>query len=1102
MSQPSDPIEEASRLIALYRTNLLDSAPEERFDRITRLAAQVFSVKICLVSLVDKDRQWFKSKVGLEAQETTLDFSFCSHAIKEPDIFVVKDASKDERFSASPLVTMDPQVRFYAGAPLRDIEREVLGTLCLIDSSPRELFEEQKQVLRGFADMVESEIIRANEAKIEHRLTSNLSRISSILSTLPDMVFVIDRELRFLLCNDHSDLPVSRRQLLGRTIAEALPDSLASELITNVNRAFNASIQITAQSHTISDSGRTFEVRCKKIDEKEVLVILRDTTEQTNVTAENERLSEVAKQTTNGVVITDRHGCTVWVNNAFSDITGYSAAEIIGKKPGDVLQGPDTDPHTVAVIRDALIKCESVDIDIVNYSKSGATYWVRISSNPMWDSDGSLKGYIAIQTNITKEKRDEEYIRRSDDLLRDVIDANTIGTWQFNIQTDQLHINDKWAALIGYELHELEPTDRTTWEQLTHPDDLVYCLDQLGKHTDGLASVYEANMRMKHKNGDWVWINTRGQIATWTSDGKPQWLRGTHFDVSAQKNAETTLEQTSTQMRAIVEHMLDGVISIDGEGAILTFNHAAEQIFGYHRDDVIGKNISLLLSSSHQAGDDEYPVDYLMSTGKNNSNETGHVRELGGVHCNGNVFPMELGVVEIREEDDTRFIGIVRDITDRKQREQEINRLAFYDELTGLPNRRLLIDRLQQVLENCDRYNHFGALLFLDLDKFKDLNDSAGHTTGDLLLSRVGQKLTHSIRQTDTVARLGGDEFLILIDSLSADEGEAAIQAEEVAKKIFTELSLSIDLNGLSYNCSVSIGITLFNDNSQQPVDLLKRADMAMYESKAAGRKSISFYDPQMQVVVDRRIEIEQDLHEALSEEQFELFYQKQVDHDGKMIGAEVLLRWNHPENGRVSPAEFIPAAEETGLIVPIGAWVLREACRTLARWSTDPEKAKLVLAVNISVVQFGKQDIVKTILDALEITGANPHNLKLEITESLLASNIPDIQSKMRELQQQGVSFSIDDFGTGYSSLSYLKKLPIDQLKIDQGFVRDIITDPNDRAIAQSVITLADSMSLNVIAEGVETDAQKKMLFEMGCNTYQGYLFGKPCDFDGLVFD
>ncbi|WP_152206497.1 bifunctional diguanylate cyclase/phosphodiesterase [Marinobacter changyiensis] len=1101
MNQPSDPIDEASRLIALYRTNLLDSEPEERFDRITRLAAQVFSVKICLVSLVDKDRQWFKSKVGLEAQETTRELSFCSHAIQERDIFVVNDASKDYRFASSSLVTMDPRVRFYAGAPLRDIEGAVLGTLCLIDSTPREFSEEQRKVLRGFADMVESEIIRADEAKIEHRLTSSLTRISSILSTLPDMVFVIERKLRFLLCNDHTDLPVSRRQLLGRSIAEALPDPLANGLITSVNRAFTASPQITVQSHTIfdSDSDTTFEMRCKKIDEKEVLVVLRDTTEQTKVTAENERLSEVAKQTTNGVVITDDRGYTVWINKAFSEISGYSAAEMTGKRPGYLLQGPDTDSYTVGIMKDALINCESFDVDIINYSKAGAAYWIRISSNPMWDSDGNLKGFIAIQTDVTKEKRDEEYIRRSDDLLRAVIDANSIGTWQFNIQTGQLQINNKWAALIGYELHELEPTNRTTWERLAHPDDLVFCLGQLEKHANGLAPVYEANMRMKHKNGDWVWINTRGRITTWTGDGKPQWLLGTHFDISAQINAETTLEQTSTQMRAVVEHMLDGVISIDEKGAMLTFNHAAEQIFGYDRDDVLGRNISLLLPSSHPTAGDEHPLGYL-KTGEGEM--TGRVHELEGIHRNGHVFPMELGVVELSDAGNIRFISIVRDITDRLQREQEINRLAFYDELTGLPNRRLLIDRLQQVLENCDRHNHYGALLFLDLDKFKDLNDSAGHTTGDLLLSRVGQKLTHSIRQSDTVARLGGDEFLILIASLSAEEGEAAIQAEEVAKKIFTELSLSIDLNGLNYNCSVSIGITLFNDKSLRSVDLLKQADMAMYESKAAGRKSISFYNPQMQVVVDRRIEIEQDLHEALSEEQFQLFYQKQVDHDGKMLGAEVLLRWNHPENGRVSPAEFIPAAEETGLIVPIGEWVLRQACRTLAQWSTDPTKAELILAVNISVVQFGKSDIVKTVLDALEITGANPHNLKLEITESLLASNIPDIQSKMRELQQHGVSFSIDDFGTGYSSLSYLKQLPIDQLKIDQGFVRDIITDPNDRAIAQSVITLAESMSLNVIAEGVETEAQKEMLYEMGCNTYQGYLFSKPCEINGLIFD
>jgi diguanylate cyclase (GGDEF)-like protein/PAS domain S-box-containing protein len=1093
------PIDEAKRLISLHSSRLLDSGAEERFDRITRLAAEFFSVQSCLFSLVDSDRQWFKSRVGFDFVESRRDISFCSHAILGDEILVVNDATKDERFASSPLVTMNPNIRFYAGAPVRDLEGLALGTLCIIDPLPRQFSTGHEKALRDFADMIEHEIASADQAQFESQLMSNLARTSSIISTLPDMVFVIDREFRFLVCNEHPDLLKPRHQVLGRTIEEVIPGDLAGELMGKVEQAFNAGGEITYHEYFLGDTKKTFEARYKKIDHREVLVIVRDTTEQTLINDEIERLSEVARQTTNGVMITDEHGHVVWINNALTDMTGYNMDEMAGRRPGDVLQGEGTDESTVSFMRNALMNHEGFNVDVVNYSKAGAPYWVRIACNPMRDKSGRVKGYIAIETDITRAKQNDERIRNSDKLLKAVIDANAIGTWQFNIQTGELQINDKWAALIGYELNELIPTNRATWEKLTHPEDLAYCSRQLEKHTIGLASVYEANMRMKHKKGHWVWINTRGRISTRTSDGRAEWLLGTHFDVTAQIAAETTLQHQSIQMRAIVENMLDGVIGTDGKGAVITFNRAAEQIFGFNSSEILGRNINVLIPSPHTAGQTDY-LAYFFKTEKGDA--TGRrVRELEGVRKDGSVFSMELGVVEIEQSGDINFIGIVRDISERKEREREINQLAFYDALTKLPNRRLLLDRLQHVIANCERHNHYAALFFLDLDKFKNLNDSAGHGVGDVLLHRVGKRLANLVRQSDTVARLGGDEFVVLVDSLGVDEQMAALSAKALAEKIGTDFHRSFDLNGLTYNCSVSIGITLFNDGSLQHLDLLKRADLAMYQSKGTGRNRICFYDPKMQVVVDRRMEIEQDLHRAIHDRQFELHYQKQVDQDGQLIGAEVLLRWQHPEKGLISPAEFIPSAEETGLIVPLGKWVLVEACRTLAKWSEDPERVGITIAVNISVAQFSEQDFVKTITETLKASGADPKKLKLEITESLLASNAPDIRAKMFELQCLGVSFSIDDFGTGYSSLAYLKELPIDQLKIDQSFVRDILNNPNDRAIAQAVITLAESMWLSVIAEGVESEEQRNLLLEMGCKAYQGYLFGRPCNLEDFSF-
>lgn len=1088
MSAPDYPVDEAERLLALKRTALLDSPAEERFDRITRLVARFFNVKICLICLVDSDRQWFKSKVGLDTCETGRDISFCGYTILHPDILVVTDATKDERFSANPLVTDEPHIRFYAGAPVREPSGQSIGTLCMIEPVAREFSNDEKQVLREFADMVEHEIARLDQQKLQQQLSSSQRRTTSILATLPDMVFLIDRNFRFLVCNEHPDLLKPQYEILGQTIGDVLPNEFGNQLMNNVEQAFSTD-NIIYQNHTFMAANKSFEARYKKTDENEVLIVIRNITEQVLANAEMRRLSEVARQTTNGVVITDRNGLVVWINEAFSAISGFSIDDMVGKKPGELLQGEDTAAATVMQMRQALAEAKGFDVDVLNYSKAKKPYWIRIACNPLLDEEGELSGFIAIETDVTKEKRDEELILNSENLLKAVIDTNTIGTWHLNIQTGELLINDKWAALLGFDLDELQPA-RSTWEQLTHPDDLAYCAKQLEKHAIGRLPIYEANMRMKHKNGEWVWVNTRGRVSSSTHDGKAEWLLGTHININDQIKAESSLNDTSKKMRAIVESMLDGVISIDVKGIVLTFNLAAETIFGYRNDEIIGKNISVLMDSPHREHHDSYLSNYI---NRGISDITGRIRELDALHKNGTIVPIELGLVEVQVSGNTNFIGIVRDISQRKKREQEIHQLAYYDPLTLLPNRRLFLDRLQGVIAQCSRDNKFGALLFLDLDNFKNLNDVAGHNKGDLLLCQVAERLVQTVRLVDTVSRFGGDEFVVVVAALSTDEHTAANQAESLAQKIITNLAQEYDLGGLTHNSSASIGVTMFNSADTSKDELLKQADMAMYKAKDAGRNGIQFFDTQMQVAVNSRATLIHDLYEALHQQQFTLFYQKQVNQHGRTIGVEMLVRWLHPEKGMISPAQFIPLAEDTGLIVPIGEWILQQSCETLAQWANQPDRANLTVAVNISVVQFSKKDFVQLVLNVLHQSGANPKRLKLELTESLLASNILDVKAKMLELQRHGVTFSIDDFGTGYSSLSYLKQLPINQLKIDQGFVRDIINNSNDKAIAQAVITLASSMNLHVIAEGVETEAQRTLLQSMGCYSYQGYLFGRP---------
>jgi len=435
----------------------------------------------------------------------------------------------------------------------------------------------------------------------------------------------------------------------------------------------------------------------------------------------------------------------------------------------------------------------------------------------------------------------------------------------------------------------------------------------------------------------------------------------------------------------------------------------------------------------------------------------------------------------------------IRDISDRKKAEHQINELAFFDPLTHLPNRTLLQDRLRQAMAVSARSADYGAVLFLDLDHFKVLNDSLGHAKGDMLLVQVAQRLCANVRVGDTVARHSGDEFVVILESLSAHPTEAATQTKDIGEKILAALSQPCRLGDTDHLSTASMGATMFCGTQSSIDDLLKQADLAMYQSKGTGRNAMQFFDPAMQIAVQQRATLERELRIAIQAQQLELYYQAQVVGSGRVTGAEVLVRWQHPQRGVVFPVDFIALAEETGLIVPLGLWVLEAACTQLARWASQLKMASLSLAVNVSAHQFRRPEFVGQVLDILQRTGANPQRLKLEITETLLIDNVPEVIEKMFTLKAKGVSFSLDDFGTGYSSLAYLKRMPLDQLKIDRLFVRDILSDHNDAAIAKIIITLAQSLGLSVIAEGVEISAQSDFLARLGCHAYQGFFFSKP---------
>ena len=575
---------------------------------------------------------------------------------------------------------------------------------------------------------------------------------------------------------------------------------------------------------------------------------------------------------------------------------------------------------------------------------------------------------------------------------------------------------------------------------------------------------------------------------------KGRTVRVTEFrDITDQKHAEQ-----QQRIAAIAFESQEGLVITDAKRRMIRANQAFSRITGYPIEELLGKTPRILGSGRH-------PADFFVAL-KNTLETDGFWQgEIWNRRKDGEEYPAWLTITTVRNEGGaiTHYVASLEDITLRKGAEEEIKYLAFFDQLTGLPNRRLLGDRLKQALAASCRHNHCGALLFIDLDNFKTLNDTLGHDQGDVLLKQVAERLSSCVREGDTVARLGGDEFVVMLESLSDSMQDAAAHAEIVGEKIVAALGHPYQLAGYEHRSSASIGVAMFLGCNDVAEELLKRADMAMYQAKSAGRNTMRFFDPEMQAVVSARATLEAGLREAVQKSHFVLNYQAQVDSACHVTGAEVLLRWHDPQYAQVPPRAFIPVAEETGLILPIGQWVLETACERLAAWAQHPTLSRLSISVNISARQFQQKNFVDQVLQAIERTGANPQRLKLELTESMLVHDVDDVIAKMGALKAEGVGFSLDDFGTGYSSLTYLKRLPLDQLKIDQGFIRDILSDPDDAAIARMIVALGENFGLTVIAEGVESEEQLLKLAEQGCNHYQGFLFCRPlslADFEGYI--
>ncbi|NML60857.1 EAL domain-containing protein [Massilia sp. RP-1-19] len=561
---------------------------------------------------------------------------------------------------------------------------------------------------------------------------------------------------------------------------------------------------------------------------------------------------------------------------------------------------------------------------------------------------------------------------------------------------------------------------------------------------------------------------------------------------------ETKRVEADLRVAAAAFESQEGMVITDAAHLVLRTNRAYTDITGFAAKDVADRELVLLDPDRHNAA-------FGAAIWQVIEDEGCWQGEIWTRRKNGEPYPESLVVTAVKNAngDVTHYVCALTDITARKAAEEEIRNLALYDFLTGLPNRRCLMERLHHALAASMRTGLHGALLFIDLDNFKDLNDTLGHNMGDLLLQQAAPRFRTCVRESDTVARLGGDEFIVMLEGLDNDALAAAEHARLVGEKILEQMKLAYVLDQYQHMCTASIGITLFLGHGEDVEALLKQTDLAMYQSKAAGRNTLRFFDPAMQAVVSARASLDNDLRIGLKQRQFQLYYQPQVDDAGNLVAAEALLRWHHPQRGMVLPTEFIPAAEESDLILALGDWVLETACAQLVTWAARPATATLCIAINVSPRQFRQPDFVGRVLSVLAASGADPCKLKVELTENLLLDDVGQTIAKMEALKTQGVGISLDDFGTGYSSLTYLKRLPICELKIDRSFVRDILTSPDDASIIKTILTLAHNLGIDAVAEGVESDAQRAFLANLGCKAFQGYLFGRPvppAEFDLFV--
>ncbi|MDH3354167.1 MAG: EAL domain-containing protein [Chromatiales bacterium] len=644
------------------------------------------------------------------------------------------------------------------------------------------------------------------------------------------------------------------------------------------------------------------------------------------------------------------------------------------------------------------------------------------------------------------------------------------------------YVSTNIETILGYKAEDLI-NGQLIFSTLIHPDDIDRVRQTASDFLEHDESFFEIEYRLIDSQGNYHWLFSHAMQAKSLKDGNKSFI-GYVLDISERKKSDEQLKLAATAMESSV------AISItDPEGTILRINEAFTEITGYSSEEIIGRNSNILSSGKH---DKEFFKSLWSALDRDGYWEG----EIWNKKKDGEIYPEWISMTVVKDSlgEVTHHVATFQDISERKFAEEQIELLAYFDPLTNLPNRRLYFDRLTQELSHARRTKNYGAVMFVDLDRFKQINDSLGHAIGDEVLIETASRLSKILREGDTASRLGGDEFVALIPNLGTELEPAFHNAGKVAEKLFAELAKPYELPERELIVTASIGIILFPDEQATSEDVMKQADMAMYRAKESGRNSYHFYRPSMQQEIEDRYELEQQLNIAIKERQFVLHYQPKVDAQGQIVGAETLVRWAHPKRGLVFPDEFISIAESSQLIVPISEQIIQVAAEDLSRWCEQGlVDEKFVLSINISATHFSMDEFEESVVGNLVLKGAELSRIELELTEGVVIKDFDKTIEKMSALSELGIRFSIDDFGTGYSSLQYLHRLPINTLKIDRAFVKDVVTDSGSQVITKTIISMGRNLGLELIAEGVEDTSQRKFLEAHGCFQYQGYLFSRP---------